>query len=390
MQRPAFQPRSRDDILSPKVAAPIPDNAAKSAMNRVAGKQDHVASALEQLHLIGNYMADVSSYSSYEGSQNKEVNGSNNTGNYDVEESSSRVINSNSNRRRNSTSIANSTTDERINTLHNYAKVYADRAKIRENNEINKINSKRKSFINKISEKIVMKKELLEGETSEDRLSRSTGNIKDETQADINNKLTFQPTLAKSTNSIFMNSKFNQYSDSTSKIANVHNRSQKWIEDKNMKLRREKEFIEREAEKELTFRPCVSKRPSMTATTAVTMSVNTPINEDKSGATDQATEDALSLSARNILWMRKREERLQIERKIKEKDELKDCTFAPNTSQKTKQKKKIEKKDTVIHRSSSIPSPMFDTVFAGSIGTYDSLNEEEFLREYEDFLSNIS
>lgn len=389
MQRPAFQPRSRDDILSPKVAVQIPDNAAKSAMNRVAGKQDHVASALEQLHLIGNYMTDVSSYDA-EGNQNKETNVSSNTGNYDVEESSSRVINSNSNRRRNSTSIANSTTDERINTLHNYAKVYADRAKIRENNEINKINSKRKSFINKISEKIVMKKELLEGETSEDRLSRSTGNIKDETQADINNKLTFQPTLAKSTNSIFMNSKFNQYSDSTSKIANVHNRSQKWIEDKNMKLRREKEFIEREAEKELTFRPCVSKRPSVTATTAVTMSVNTPINEDKSGSTDQATEDALSLSARHILWMRKREERLQIERKNKEKDELKDCTFAPNTSQKAKQKKKIEKKDTVIHRSSSIPSPMFETVFAGSIGTYDSLNEEEFLREYEAFLSNMS
>jgi len=208
----------------------------------------------------------------------------------------------------------------------------------------------------------------------------------DETKADINSKLTFQPMLAKNTNTIFMNSKFNQYSDSTNKIVNVHNRSQKWIENKNVKLRREKEFMNREVEKELTFRPSVSKRLPLAASAVADASRSMAY---------QCTDDTTSIMARNISWMRKREERLQIERKRKENEELVGCTFAPQISHKTSSKttrKNIGNNSTnaVENRNSLIPSQKaLETVFSSAISTYDSLNEEDFLREYKSFLTNL-
>jgi len=166
MSRPSFTPRSRDDILRPKTGTLTADTAAKSAIDRVASNHDHVAIALEQVtaQLIGNYISDVGS-PSVDSIEKSKVTC--------VSHGNDKVSTGISDNRK---STANR--DERINALHNYAKVYADRAKLREDNEIKRINSRRKSFINKTSEKIVTKNELLNGETSTTRLSRSTGNIK--------------------------------------------------------------------------------------------------------------------------------------------------------------------------------------------------------------------
>ena len=208
--------------------------------------------------------------------------------------------------------------------------------------------------------------------------------------------------LAKNTNTIFMQSKFNQYSDSSDKFTNLHNRSQKWIENRNTKLQREKECIDREAEKELTFRPLTGKKLTASNTpSSATFAEKQRINDNSDSAIHHSIDDSASISARNVSWMRKKEERLQIERKRKEDEELKGCTFTPNTSHKMKQKKKVEKNSSSLvsnHNLSPIPSPIpppptvetvFDTVFSSTVNTHDSLSEEEFLREYESFLINL-
>ncbi len=401
MSHLVFQPRIRDE---PQLA----DHVVQLAINRIASNHDHVAIALEQVtaHLAMNYIAPLpdAACDSIEQSRVRFVNDSSESNKIGVSDNRKSIITSG---------------NDRINSLHNYAKVYADRAKLRENKEISKTNSRRKSFVNKTSEKIVKEKELLHGETTATRLSKATGNIKgkftkllthsfihlfihsqDETIADISSKLTFQPMLAKNTNAIFMQSKFNQYSDSTDKFTNIHNRSQKWIENKNTKLKREKECIDREAEKELTFRPLTSKKLTSNNTPSfVTFGEKQRINDTSDSAIHYNMDDAASISARNTSWVRKKEERLQIERKRREDEELKGCTFTPNTSHKTKQKKKIEKTSSLSnHNLSPTPPPppppstvetVFDTVFHSTVNTHDTLNEEEFLREYESFLINL-
>ena len=206
--------------------------------------------------------------------------------------------------------------------------------------------------------------------------------------------------LAKNTNTIFINSKFNQYSDSTDKFTNLHNRSQKWIENKNTKLQREKQCINREVEKELTFRPLTGKKLATAINaSSSTLVVKQRLNDSSNAAIHHDIDDSESISARNISWMRRREERLNIERRRKEEEELKGCTFVPNTSRKTTQKKRTEKSPSLLVNNqgiSPIPSPptvesveSVDTVFTSTVNTYDLLSEEEFLSEYESFLINL-
>ena len=160
MSHLVFQPRGCDE---PQLA----DHAVQSAINRIASSQDHVAIALEQVtaHLTMKYVAPLpaATCDSIERSRVRFANDSSESNKIAVNDNRKSIITSG---------------NERINSLHNYAKVYADRAKLRENKEISKTNSRRKSFVNKTSEKIVKEKELLHGETTATRLSKATGNIK--------------------------------------------------------------------------------------------------------------------------------------------------------------------------------------------------------------------
>ena len=103
MSHVAFQPGGRSE---PQLA----DHAVQSAINRLASNHDHVAIALEQVaaHLTGSYVAPNAAGDSVERSRVRFANDSGESNKIGTHDNRKSVISSGK---------------ERINSLHNYAKV---------------------------------------------------------------------------------------------------------------------------------------------------------------------------------------------------------------------------------------------------------------------------
>eukprot|EP01039_Chlorochromonas_danica_P008576 gene8576-9449_t len=243
--------------------------------------------------------------------------------------------------------------------LHNRGQHYLRRQEMRRRQLAQEDSQRRRPQVNSVSLRLAQEKEVLSGESSQDRLLRPIGNLRERTQQELEEHApTFRPSC-KSSSSI-------TFQQQTQSSEQYYDRAMRWQERRREKMAREQQQRQREEMAECSFHPRLAPRQNSPSSSHSTWE---DFEQRSSGEGMEGFGGGLAAMAdRQVRWAQKRDEKLAIERRKRAQEEEKDCTFAPHVDQPPSQIYRGLRRSTVASSSRRFsPSRSLSPSLCGSL-----------------------